>query len=74
MNFTLSLLCIFCRLNGQVHLVYTGVVLVWNNRSLKPGESENQVYMDDFYEMTKVEMAKLSPEIISAYVSTGEPL
>ncbi|CAG7721116.1 unnamed protein product [Allacma fusca] len=59
------------QLSGQTHQVFTGVVLLWSD-STEGGSKE--AYMDTFYEMTKVKMATLTDEIISAYIKTGEPL
>nr|CAD7572727.1 unnamed protein product [Timema californicum] len=50
------------RLSGRPHTVYTGVVLNMGSSTIK------------FYESTQVYFDKLDPDVIKAYVDTGEPL
>nr|CAD7430306.1 unnamed protein product [Timema monikensis] len=50
------------RLSGRPHTVYTGVVLNTGSSTIK------------FYESTQVYFDKLDPDVIKAYVDTGEPL
>ncbi len=54
------------RLSGREHLVFTGVTIASNEES---GE-----VIDTFAECTRVEMYDNSPELISWYVDTGEPM
>ncbi|MEK7201103.1 MAG: Maf family protein [Patescibacteria group bacterium] len=51
-------------LSGKQHEIVTGVTIIGT-------ESGKEV---SFHEATKVMMATLSPEIIEAYIQTGEPL
>jgi len=50
-------------LSNPEHCVYTGVALVLNQKKIIT-----------FYEETKVRFAKLTDELIEAYVETGEPM
>jgi nucleoside triphosphate pyrophosphatase len=50
------------RLSGRRHLVYTGVA-IWHREELLEG-----------VEISAVEMARLTPDEISWYVASGEPL
>lgn len=51
---------------GDVHQVYTGVALIW--------EEEGEEHKNVFYECTDVYVYPASPEEICAYVATGDPL
>jgi MAF protein len=51
------------RLSNREHYVYTGVALVLH---------QNKIVT--FFEETKVQFAKLTNELIEAYVETGEPM
>ena len=51
---------------GDVHQVYTGVALIW--------EEDGAEHKDVFYECTDVYVYPASPEEICAYVATGDPL
>ena len=51
------------RLSGRTHQVVTGVAVAWSE-----GRAEVAA------ELTQVTMRTLSPEEVSAYVSTGEPM
>ncbi|XP_049963937.1 dTTP/UTP pyrophosphatase [Schistocerca serialis cubense] len=50
------------KLSGRPHTVYTGIILVKKDKVVK------------FCESTKVYFGHLTPEIISGYVKTGEPM
>ncbi|KAL7670850.1 hypothetical protein ACOME3_005768 [Neoechinorhynchus agilis] len=50
-------------LNGRDHLVITGVCC-----------AHNTTHFIQFHELTRVKMARLSPEMIESYVDTGEPM
>lgn len=54
-------------LSGKVHSVYTGVTLVFLDKSGKAGEH-------CFYEKTDVHMRKMSDLEINRYIATGEPM
>ncbi len=54
-------------LSGKVHSVYTGVTIVFIDKSGKTG-------MHSFYEKTDVEFYELSDEEIERYVSSNEPM
>lgn len=49
-------------LSGRTHTVYTGLVLCQDDRTVSG------------YEATDVTFRKLTPEMISSYISTGEPM
>jgi len=51
---------------GDVHQVYTGVALIWNEDGHKCSHS--------FYECTDVYVSDASDEEIKAYVATGDPM
>lgn len=53
-------------LSGEIHHVYTGVTLLWEN--------EGKVWKHTFYEDTEVEMYPMSEEEIRSYVATDEPM
>lgn len=52
------------RLQGRMHIVYTGVTVLSAFSSIK----------DTFVESTKVYMTKLTDKDIRSYIATGEPL
>lgn len=54
-------------LSGKVHSVYTGVTLVFLDKSGKAGEH-------CFYEKTDVHMRNMSNLEIKRYIATGEPM
>ena len=54
-------------LSGKVHSVYTGVTLVFLDKSGKAGEH-------CFFEKTDVHMRKMSELEINRYIATGEPM
>ena len=54
-------------LSGKAHSVYTGVTLVFLDKSGKAGEH-------CFYEKTNVHMRKMSDLEIKRYIATGEPM
>lgn len=54
-------------LSGKVHSVYTGVTLVFLDKSGKAGAHT-------FYEKTDVHMRKMSDLEINRYIATGEPM
>lgn len=54
-------------LSGNVHSVYTGVAIVFMDRSGRTGE-----YV--FYEKTDVSMYEMSKAEIQRYIKTGEPM
>ncbi|XP_071786944.1 probable bifunctional dTTP/UTP pyrophosphatase/methyltransferase protein isoform X2 [Asterias amurensis] len=56
------------QLNGSSHYVHTGVAL------LTPKRGDKTFDKVQFHETTEVKFADLSPEIIRAYVATGESL
>lgn len=53
-------------LSGDIHHVYTGVTLLWEN--------DGKMQKHAFYEDTEVEMYPMSEEEIRSYVATGEPM
>ncbi len=55
------------QLSGQVHHVYTGVTLLWE-------DSTGKLQSNTFYEDTKVEMYPMSSQQIEEYVAGGEPM
>jgi septum formation protein len=54
-------------LSGDIHSVYTGVTLVFIDKSGRTGEYA-------FFEKTDVEVYPLSEEEISGYIKSGEPM
>jgi septum formation protein len=54
-------------LSGQIHSVYTGVTLVFIDKSGRTGEYA-------FFEETDVEVYPLSEEEILSYIKSGEPM
>ena len=52
-------------LAGNIHQVYTGVTLVWEEEGVKKSHT--------FYEETKVKVASMSKEEIDRYIETREP-
>lgn len=57
------------RLSGVQHSVHTGVALY----QVDPGEAKIQL-VDSFTDEATVVFAKLSDEVIDAYIATGEPM
>ncbi|XP_077984920.1 putative bifunctional dTTP/UTP pyrophosphatase/methyltransferase protein [Glandiceps talaboti] len=57
-------------LSGRSHRVHTGMVLVSKSES----ESKDPFKIVQFSETTEVELCPLSPEVIEAYIDTGEPM
>ena len=55
---------ILCMLSGRWHTVYGGVALIWEERGIEFGFSEE----------TSVRFRKLSKAEIEAYADTGEPM
>ncbi|KAK7496533.1 hypothetical protein BaRGS_00012185 [Batillaria attramentaria] len=62
--------------SGGSHTVYTGVVLITPSNVFQTGagESVNSMRIHKFHEATDVSMATLTPEIVRAYIETGEPM
>ena len=54
-------------LSGRIHIVHTGVTLVWRGGG---GELQER----GFHETTEVTFAPLSEDILQSYVASGEPL
>ena len=54
-------------LQGKTHQVFTGVTVVFISEDGRTGEKS-------FFEETKVNMCKMSPEEIHRYVESGEPM
>ena len=54
-------------LSGRIHEVYTGVSVVFIDKSGRCGEHS-------FFEKTSVTMCEMSPEEIARYVASGDPL
>ncbi|XP_064609739.1 probable bifunctional dTTP/UTP pyrophosphatase/methyltransferase protein [Liolophura sinensis] len=61
------------KFSGRYHTVYTGVVLL---RPKADGclTSEEGYHMSQFHETTEVLMTDMTPEVIQAYIDTGEPM
>ncbi|XP_052795958.1 probable bifunctional dTTP/UTP pyrophosphatase/methyltransferase protein [Mya arenaria] len=59
---------ILSRLSGRSHRVFTSVVLA------TPSEADPGYALVQFHAETEVNMGDLAPEIIQAYVDTGEPM
>ncbi|KAI1287366.1 putative bifunctional dTTP/UTP pyrophosphatase/methyltransferase protein [Halotydeus destructor] len=72
------------KLSGQQHSVFTGVALVTSSSasaldgaaSTLPahGEHTEDFVVTTFHEATVVTMTQMSPEVIKAYIETGEPM
>lgn len=61
------------RFSGRRHTVYTGVILL--TRSKKSNNMNPHGFnIHQFYEATDVQMATMTPDIIKAYIETGEPM
>lgn len=62
--------------SGKNHVVYTGVVLITPASSCFKGAGDciDGMRIHKFHEETEVTMAQLTPEIIGAYIETGEPM
>ncbi|GIX68429.1 hypothetical protein CEXT_177201, partial [Caerostris extrusa] len=58
------------KLNGQRHTVFTGIALVLYDKQIRHPEKYDVKIMHD---ATEVRMAKLTSEMIEAYVNSGEP-
>ncbi|GIY50149.1 hypothetical protein CDAR_529291 [Caerostris darwini] len=58
-------------LNGQRHTVFTGIALVLYDKQIRHPEKYDVKIMHD---ATEVRMAKLTSEMIEAYVNSGEPV
>lgn len=56
-------------LSGAEHDVMTGVAIVY-----PPGDGERDALVHTFCERTAVTFGALTPELIDAYVATGEPM
>ena len=57
-------------LSGSTHMVYTGVTLI----APSPEGADKPPRILTEVEGTEVEMQKLSPELIRAYIATKEPM
>lgn len=60
------------QLSGGSHEVSTGVALIYAP-SVEDG-SDAPPHVDVFVETTKVDFGSLSPELINAYIASGEPM
>ncbi|XP_013381349.1 N-acetylserotonin O-methyltransferase-like protein [Lingula anatina] len=68
--------------SGRNHSVYTGVILlIPDSSTIKPVEDstikttvQDGFSITQFYEVTEVLMGSLTPEVITAYIETGEPM
>lgn len=61
---------ILSRLSGNSHNVFTSVVLV----TPKTDSTSSKYNLTQFHTCTEVMMGDLTPQIIQAYVDTGEPM
>lgn len=62
------------RFSGRSHTVFTGVILITPNKEQGDGDSENGLTVHQFHEATDVFMTKLTPDIITSYIATNEPM
>lgn len=53
------------KLQGEIHQVYTGVTIIWNQ--------EGNTRVSSFIQMTNVELYHMSEEQIQDYIATEEP-
>lgn len=53
------------KLQGEIHQVYTGVTIIWNQ--------EGNTRVSSFIQMTNVELYHMSEEQIQDYIATAEP-
>lgn len=63
--------------SGRRHSVYTGVALLMPNTDFSTksaGDIKNLFHTDQFVSHTDVEFDDLSPQVIRAYIETGEPM
>ena len=52
-------------LQGDIHHVYTGVTILW--------QQDNNTHVSSFYAVTEVELYYMNDEEIKSYISTNEP-
>jgi len=52
-------------LQGDIHHVYTGVAIIW--------QQNNTTHVSSFYAVTEVELYYMNDEEIRSYISTNEP-
>lgn len=59
--------------SGGNHTVFTGVVLITSDNGTD-GLTDTNMKVHQFSEATEVTMARLTPDVIKAYIATGEPM